>query len=80
MIAVVGLACFVTGFVSAWLLEMVYGSASMSRSQERMQRKVRRWQDEAKYFRSRAEQCEGDLALFTGQGPETPDWPDSDVG
>jgi uncharacterized membrane protein YraQ (UPF0718 family) len=42
-----GAACLITGFVVGLWVEMVYASAAMSRSQHRMQNKVRQAREEA---------------------------------
>jgi hypothetical protein len=75
MTGVLALACFVSGFIAAWLLRTVYVMALISRSQERMQRKVHYWQDEAIHARTVAEQHIRLLAASTGGEPEPPDWP-----
>ncbi len=47
-------AGFVIGLFLGWLLTKTYAVAAISRSQERMQRKVRYWQAEAARFRHEA--------------------------
>jgi hypothetical protein len=47
MTAILALACFITGFIGAWLLRTTFCMAQISWSQERMQRKVHYWQEEA---------------------------------
>lgn len=48
-----GTACLVLGMAVGALVAMIYSAAAMSRSQERMQRKVREAWDEARYYRER---------------------------
>jgi hypothetical protein len=80
MTGVLALACFVTGFIVAWLSRTVYVMALISRSQERMQRKVHYWQEEAIQARAVAEQHIRLLAARTGREPEPPDWPAPGIG
>lgn len=80
MTGALALACFVTGFIAAWLLRTVLVMAQISWSQERMQRKVRYWQGEAIHARAVAEQLMRLLAASKGREPEPPDWPAADVG
>lgn len=48
MIVVVAMAAgLITGMFLGWLLAAIYTHAAISRSQQRMQRIVRYWQDEA---------------------------------
>lgn len=75
MTEILALACFVTGFIVALLVREVAVKAEISRSQERMQRKVRYWQGETAHARIEAEQLESELATFSGRDPEPPDWP-----
>ena len=58
MIGVLALACFVVGFITAWLLRTGYVMTQISWSQERMERKVRYWQGEAIHARAAAERAE----------------------
>lgn len=51
--AVTALFAIIMGFVLGWCITLMATSASISRSQERMQRKVRYWQAET--VRARAE-------------------------
>jgi hypothetical protein len=74
MTGVLPLACFVTGFIIAWLLRTIYVMALISRSQERMQRKVHYWQDQAIHARAVAERHIRLLAVSTGREQELPDW------
>jgi len=53
MIAMLALACFATGFVTAWLLRTGFVMTQISWAQERMERKVRYWQGEAIHARVR---------------------------
>jgi uncharacterized membrane protein YciS (DUF1049 family) len=80
MTGVLGLACFVTGFIAAWLLRTIFIMARISWSQERMQRKVRYWQGEAIHARAVAEQLIRQLAVSTGRESEPPDWPAAGIG
>lgn len=75
MMAILALACFVTGFGSAVLLRETAVAARISRSQDRMQRKVRYWMGETAHARIVAEQLTCELAACTGRDPEPPDWP-----
>lgn len=75
MTEILALACFVTGFIAALLLREVAVAARISRSQERMERKVRYWMGETAHARNEAEQLESELATCTGRDPEPPDWP-----
>jgi hypothetical protein len=77
MTEILALACFVTGFIVALLIREVAVAARISRSQERMQRKVRYWMGETAHARIDAEQLESELATFTGRDPEPPNWPPS---
>jgi hypothetical protein len=74
MTEILPLACFVTGAITAWLVQSILVTARMSWSQERMQRKVEGWQEEAEYWRRKAERCEDRLDLLDPD-PERPDWP-----
>jgi uncharacterized membrane protein YciS (DUF1049 family) len=65
MTEILALACFIMGFIIAWLVREVAVMARISRSQERMQRKVHYWQDQASYARQ--------LAAGTRGNPEPPD-------
>ncbi len=49
-------AAIVTGLVLGWWLTLTIALAAMSRSQARMQRKVRYWQAEAARAQATAEQ------------------------
>jgi hypothetical protein len=72
MIGVLALACFVTGFIAAWVLRTGFVMTQISWAQERMERKVRYWQGEAVYARSVAEPALQQLAAYTA--PEPTDW------
>jgi len=76
---VLALACFVTGFIVAWLLRTGYVMAQTSWAQEQMEHKVRYWQSEAIYARAVAGDALCQLAAITGQAPEPADWPGPDV-
>lgn len=73
MTGILALACFVTGFIVAWLLRTIVVMAAISRSQERMQRKVRYWQGKA----TSAEELVHQLTLTGGRGADPPGWPAS---
>jgi hypothetical protein len=75
MIAILALACFLTGFITAVLLRETAVAARISRSQDRMQRKVRYWMGETAHARIMAEELTFELAACTGRDPEPPDWP-----
>jgi hypothetical protein len=79
MIGVLALGCFVTGFITAWLLRTGFVMTQISWAQERMERKVRYWQGEAVYARAVAEPALRQLAAYTGQAPEPTDWRKSDL-
>ena len=80
MTGILALACFVSGFIAAWLLRTIFVMAQISWSQERMQRKVRYWQGEAIHARAVAEQLRLQLAASAGREPEPPDWPTTGIG
>ena len=75
MTGVLALGCFVTGFAVAWILRTALKMAEMSWWQERMQRKVRYWQEQAIHARAVADLLIRQLAAITGQEPTAPDWP-----
>jgi hypothetical protein len=79
MIGMLALACFVTGFITAWLLRTGYVMTQLSWAQERMERKVRYWQGEAIHARAAAEPARRQLAAHTGRDPEPTDWPHPDT-
>jgi hypothetical protein len=62
MIGVLALGCFVTGFITAWVLRTGFVMTQISWAQERMERKVRYWQGEAIYARAAAEPALRQLA------------------
>ena len=84
MTGMLALACFVTGFIVAWLLRTAYVMAEVSWAQDRMARKLRYWQSEAIYARSVAEDLLRQLEASTGRPAEPTDWPgpgpDTDAG
>ena len=49
-------AAIVTGLIVGWWITVTVAAAAMSRSQDRMQRKVRYWQAEASRAQAQAEQ------------------------
>jgi hypothetical protein len=69
------MACLFTGFIAGWLLRSIFVMAEISRSQERMQRKVHYWQCETARARSMVAQLARQLAARTGHLPEEQDWP-----
>jgi hypothetical protein len=80
MTGMLALACFVTGFLVAWLLRTGYVISQISWAQERTQRKLRYWQCEAIHARSVAENVLRQLEASTGRPAEPTDWPDPDTG
>jgi hypothetical protein len=74
MIGVLALACFVAGFLAAWVLRTGFVMTQISWAQERMELKVRYWQGEAIYARSVAEPALRQLAAYAAQAPEPTDW------
>jgi hypothetical protein len=80
MIAILALACFMSGFGAAWLLRLTFGMARASWSQERMQRKVRYWQDRAAQERALTERLIGQLAAGSGHHAEPAARPPADAG
>ena len=77
MIGMLALACFVTGFIVAWLLRTGYVMAQISWAQQQMERKVRYWQGEAIHARAVAEHLLRELEALTGRPAEPTDWPES---
>jgi hypothetical protein len=55
-------AALASGLFLGWLLTQSYATTAMSRSQERMQRKVRYWQTETARARYAADQLAQQLA------------------
>jgi hypothetical protein len=74
MIGFLALASFVTGSLLGFIVYAVYTAAAISRSQERMQRKVRYWQTAASAARKTAEQFNAELAAYAGREPEALEW------
>ena len=79
MIGMLALACFVTGFIVAWLLRTGYVMAQITWVQKQMESKVRYWQGEAIHARSVAENLLRQLEASTGRPAEPPDWPGPDT-
>lgn len=77
---ILALACFVTGFIVAWLLRTGYVMAQTSWAKEQMEHKVRYWQSEAIYARIVAGDARCQLAAITGQAQEPADWPGPEAG
>jgi hypothetical protein len=71
------MACLVIGFLVGWLLRSVFVVTEISRSQERMQRKVHYWQCEAARARSVAEHLTRQL-IARGLTPDEQDVPPED--
>lgn len=74
MIAVIALACLLLGFFAGWFTSAIFMTAQISRSEERMQRKVRYWQGEAAQARAVAQQLARRLAASEGLPPEDQSW------
>jgi hypothetical protein len=72
------LASLAAGFAAGWLSRTIIVMAQISRSQERMQRKVRYWQCQAALARRMADQLAGRLAAYVVLPPETNDRPPAD--
>jgi hypothetical protein len=79
MTGILALACFVTGFIAAWLLRTSFVMAQVSWTQQQMERKVRYWQSEAIHARTVAEELLRQLAASTGRKREPADWPGPDA-
>jgi hypothetical protein len=75
MTLIIGVAAFLMGFALALLLRESATKALLSRSQERMQRKVRYWTSEAVHARDLADRLYYQFVAHTGHEPEPPDWP-----
>jgi len=75
MTGMLALACFMTGFIVAWLLRTGYVAAQVSWVQEQMERKVRYWQAEAIHARAVVEHLLSQLETLTGRPAEPTDWP-----
>jgi hypothetical protein len=56
MTTLIIVAAIATGLLVGWWLTLTVAAAAMSRSQSRMQRKVRYWQAEARRAKAQAEQ------------------------
>ncbi|HKB29203.1 MAG TPA: hypothetical protein VKD26_00015 [Streptosporangiaceae bacterium] len=56
MTTLIIVAAIATGLLVGWWLTLTVAAAAMSRSQSRMQRKVRYWQAEAGRAKAQAEQ------------------------
>jgi len=67
MTGILALGCFVTGFMTAWLLRTGFVMTQISWAQEQMERKVRYWQGEAIHARAVAEQALRQLAAGPGR-------------
>ncbi len=79
MIGILALGCFVTGFITAWLLRTGYVMTQISWAQQQMERKVRYWQGEAMHARCVAEHLLRQLEANTGRPSEPTDWPGPDT-
>lgn len=80
MTGMLALACFVTGFIVAWVLRAGYVMTQISWANKHMEHKIRYWQSEAIYARNVAGDALRQLAAITGEAPGPPDWrgPDHD--
>jgi hypothetical protein len=76
---ILALACFVTGFIVAWLARTAYVMAQISWANKQMEHKVRYWQSEAIYARNVAGDALRQLAAIIGDAPEPPGWPGPDT-
>ncbi|HEY1821750.1 MAG TPA: hypothetical protein VGG83_17640 [Trebonia sp.] len=79
MTGMLALACFVTGFIVAWLLRTGYVMTQITWAQGQMERKVRYWQGEAIHARSVAVHLLRQLEVITGRPAEPTDWPGPDA-
>jgi hypothetical protein len=77
MIAALSLACLVGGFFAGWLMRTIFVMAEISRSQERMQRKVHYWQSEAARARTISDQLARRL-VAEADPPPGGAWPPSE--
>ena len=74
MTGILALACFMTGFIVAWLLRTGYVAAQVSWAQEQMERKVRYWQAETARAQAEADRLAGaatQRAMPPGPGGES---------
>jgi hypothetical protein len=74
MTLILPLACLVTGAITTWVVQLTWVFRHINRHQERMQRKVDRAHEEARYWQGRAEMAE-DRATLTGP----PGWPPAGI-
>ncbi len=80
MLAAAALASLVTGLAMGWLIRATLVMAQISRSQERMQRKVRYWQSEAAYARNAAERLARYLVATPAMTDDEQDLPPASGG
>ena len=73
--AVTAVFSVIMGLVIGWCVTLIVTSASISRSQERMQRKVRFWQAETARARAEANQLAREVAAREGLPSGSDDWP-----
>lgn len=74
MSAILALGCLAVGFFVGWLWQAIFVVAQISRSQERMQQKVRYWQSEAAHARAVAGHLAKRLAASEGLFPDGQHW------
>jgi hypothetical protein len=79
MIGMLALGCFITGFITAWILRTGFVMTQISWAQQQMERKVRYWQGEAMHARAVAEHLLRQLEASTGRPAEPTDWPGPDT-
>lgn len=74
MIIILAPICLFLGFFLGWLTSAIFAAAQISRSEARMQQKVRYWQSEAAQARTAAQQLARHLAALEGIPEEDQDW------
>jgi hypothetical protein len=74
VIVVLAPICLLLGFFAGWLTSAIFVTAQISRSEERMQRKVRYWQGEAARARAVAQQMARRLTAGEGLPQEDQYW------
>jgi hypothetical protein len=74
MITVLAPICLLLGFFTGWVASAIFEAAQTSRSEQRMQRKVRYWQDEAARARTVAQQLAMQLDASKGLPQEDQYW------
>jgi hypothetical protein len=73
--AVTAVISVIMGIAIGWCISSVITSATVSHSQERMQRKVRYWLAETARARATADELARELAARQGSLPGHDDWP-----